>query len=87
MPAGEDFVIATGTGHLVRDFARIAFALVGLNWSDYVRTNLDIIREPRPPLVGDAARFRKACEWPEDRPFEDFIRQLIIDAGGAEFLT
>ncbi len=87
MPAGEDFVVATGEGHLVRDFAKIAFSLVGLNWSDYVRTNLDIIRELRPPLVGDAARFRKACEWPEDRPFEDFIRQLIIDAGGTEFLT
>jgi hypothetical protein len=52
-----------------------------------VRTNLDLIREVRPPLVGDSACFRKACDWPADRSFKDFVRQLIIDAGGAELLT
>jgi GDPmannose 4,6-dehydratase len=87
LPEGGDFVIATGEGHTVREFAETAFAFVGLDWREHVRTNLDLIREVRPPLVGDSACFRKACDWPADRSFKDFVRQLIIDAGGAELLT
>ncbi|MFN0075740.1 MAG: GDP-mannose 4,6-dehydratase [Prosthecobacter sp.] len=87
MPAGEDFIMATGEGHTVGEFAETAFSLVGLNWRDHVRTNADLIREVRPPLVGDDTRFRAACAWTEERSFRDMIRQLIIDAGGAGFLA
>ena len=86
LPAGEDFVIATGVAHTVGQFAETAFALVGLNWSDHVRTKADIIQHVRTPLIGDDTRFRQACGWTEERSFRDLIRQLIIDAGGTDLL-
>lgn len=87
LPAGEDFVIATGKGHTAGEFAETAFDLVGLDWRDHVRTNASLLRESRPPIVGDPSRFQQACGWTEEREFRELIRLLMIDAGGQEFLT
>lgn len=86
LPTGQEFVIATGKGHTAGEFAETAFDLVGLDWRDHVRTNPALLRESRPPLVGDPSRFQQACGWTEERTFRDLIRQLIVDAGGKEFL-
>ncbi len=86
LPAGHDFIIATGEGHTVEEFASLAFAQVGLNWRDHVHVDTCLVKEVRPILIGDPARFRQACGSGHDRSFQELIRQLIIDAGGTEFL-
>ncbi|MFF5211184.1 GDP-mannose 4,6-dehydratase [Streptosporangium sp. NPDC000396] len=60
----DDYVIATGTAYTVRDFAKLAFDRVGLDWADYVRHDS---RYERPAevdaLIGDASKARSVLSW------------------------
>jgi len=86
MPEGGDYVIATGKAHTAAKFVETAFSLVGLDWREHVRADAVAGCKARPLLRGDDTRFRKECDWDEKRSFQDMIRQLIIDAGGQEYL-
>ncbi|APC07775.1 GDP-mannose 4,6-dehydratase [Neomoorella thermoacetica] len=77
-PEPEDYVIATGETHSVREFAEEAFAYIGLDWKDYV------IEDPafyRPAdvelLVGDATRARKKLGWQPRTTFKDLVRLMV----------
>ena len=70
----DDYVLATGTTHSVREFCRLAFARVGLDWEDHVGFDA---RYERPSevdaLEGDATKAREQLGW---KPTVDF-RQLV----------
>lgn len=79
-PAADDYVVATGVSHSVRDLCRIAFAHVGLDYRDHVRTGEAAFRAAEPvPLVGNAAHARDALGW---RPRIDFAHlvAMMVDA-------
>jgi len=60
----EDFVIATGTDFSVKDFVKISFESVGLNWENYVRFDERYLRPTEvDALVGDASRASKKLDW------------------------
>ena len=60
----EDFVVATGTDFSVKDFVKIAFDSVGLNWEDYVRFDERYLRPTEvDALVGDASRAEERLGW------------------------
>lgn len=63
-PTADDYVVATGERHSVRDFASLAFAHVGLDWRDHVETDPQLLRpaEVR-TLRGDAAKARRVLGW------------------------
>ncbi len=76
-PEPGDYVVATGGKHSVRDLARIAFAAVGLDYRDFVRTD-PAYRRPgvETDLVGDASRLR-ALGWRPSLTFEDMIGRMV----------
>jgi GDPmannose 4,6-dehydratase len=76
----EDFVIATGRTHTVRDCVQIAFDAVGLRWEDYVVID-DAFKRPAEVdlLVGDCAKARRELGWEPKTAFEELIR-LMVDA-------
>ncbi len=74
----DDFVIATGKGHTVRDLCQTAFDYVGLNWKDYVVVNQKWVRPTETgPLIGDASKARKALGWKPKTSFKELIEMMV----------
>lgn len=74
----DDFVIATGEAHTVREFAAAAFARVNLDWEDYVRTDP---RYERPSevdaLIGDFSKAERQLGWKPRTTFSDLVIRMV----------
>jgi len=83
LQAGEpaDYVVATGRAHSVGELVELAFAHVGLDWRDHVRTDESLRRGKAElhRLVGDASRARERLAWAPSVTFEELMR-LLVDA-------
>jgi GDPmannose 4,6-dehydratase len=81
----DDYVIATGETHSVRDLAAAAFAHVGLDWREFVRTDASLTRGRAElhNLVGDASKARDLLGWTPRTSFEELIASMV-DADLAE---
>jgi len=81
----DDFVIATGEAHTVRDLCQEAFAYVGLNWEDYVVVNPKFVRPTETgPLIGDANKAKQALGWEPKVTFKELVH-LMVEADLASF--
>jgi len=82
--SADDYVVATGKLHSVRDFCQIAFERVGLNCEDYVVVDPQFYRPAESnPLVGDASKARAVLKWRPTVQFEELVHQMV-DADLAE---
>lgn len=76
----DDFVIATGETHSVREFAEAAFAHVGLDWEQYVRTDPRYERPSEVALLcGDPSKAKSALGWEPKVRFHDLVRIMVDD--------
>lgn len=76
----QDFVIATGTSHTVRDFLRFAFEHAGLDWNEHVRYDERYLRPTEvDDLVGDASKAERLLGWRPQTLTPDLAR-LMVDA-------
>jgi GDPmannose 4,6-dehydratase len=76
----EDFVIATGVEHSVRDCVDIAFAHAGLDPGDHVRIDPRFLRPAEVDhLVGDASKAREKLGWEPRTPFRRLV-EMMVDA-------
>jgi GDPmannose 4,6-dehydratase len=76
----DDYVIATGKKHSVRDFLDIAFRHVGLNWQDHVRVDPKLLRPADVnTLCGDAGKAREILKWEPDVTLTE-LAQMMVDA-------
>jgi GDPmannose 4,6-dehydratase len=76
----DDFVIATGESHTVREFATLAFEHVGLDWERYLEIDPRYYRPAEVDyLMGDAAKARRVLGWEPKTSFEELVR-LMVDA-------
>lgn len=74
----SDYVIATGEAHSVEDFARLAFAHVGLNWRDFVRVDPSLLRPAEVDhLVGDATKARRELGWEPTVGFAELVALMV----------
>jgi len=74
----EDYVIATAEAHSVREFVKIAFDYVGLNWKDYVVIDKTLYRPAEVSLLmGDYAKARKKLGWKPTVKFEELVRMMV----------
>lgn len=74
----DDYVIATGEAHTVREFCQETFALLGMDWEKHVRYDA---RYERPSevdlLVGDPAKAKKQLNWEPKVRFKDLVRIMV----------
>jgi GDPmannose 4,6-dehydratase len=79
-PEADDYVIATGVSHSVRQCVEIAFDQAGLRWQDHVAID-DSLKRPAEVdlLVGDYAKAEQQLGWRPKTDFEALIR-LMVDA-------
>jgi GDPmannose 4,6-dehydratase len=79
-PAPDDYVIATGEAHTVREFCALAFRHVGLDYREYVITDARYFRPTEVDhLVGNAAKARTRLGWEPKMKFAELVR-LMVDA-------
>jgi GDPmannose 4,6-dehydratase len=76
----DDFVIATGRTHTVRQCVELAFERVGLDWQQYVKLDDAFLRPAEVDLlVGDPTKARELLGWEPETSFEELIA-LMVDA-------
>jgi GDPmannose 4,6-dehydratase len=74
----DDYVIATGESHSVRDFAALAFDHVGLDWEKYVKIDERFMRPAEvPDLRGDASKARARLGWAPETSFEALVHMMV----------
>jgi GDPmannose 4,6-dehydratase len=74
----EDYVIATGEQHSVRDFAKEAFGYVGLNYQDHVVVDPQFLRPADvETLLGDAAKAKDRLGWTCKVTFKELVHEMV----------
>ncbi len=74
----DDYVIASGEMHTVREFAEVAFALVGLDWREHVAVDRRYFRASEvDELCGDASKAARTLGWQARTRFEDLVRLML----------
>ena len=75
----DDYVIATGVTHSVRDFVAAAFACVGINdWEAYVEVDPRYLRPAEVDrLIGDASKARQQFGWRPKVTFEELVQMMV----------
>ncbi len=76
--APDDFVIATGVKHSVRELCELAFGHVGLNWEDHVEVDQALIRPADVnTLCGDPRKAREQLGWEPEVSFAELVRMMV----------
>lgn len=74
----DDYVIATGITHSIRELLELAFSKVNLNWEDYVQIDQNLIRpKDHITLLGDASKAKKLLGWEPKVSFEELIDKMV----------
>jgi GDPmannose 4,6-dehydratase len=74
----DDFVVATGETHTVREFCELAFAHVGLDYKDYVTSDPRFLRPAEVDLlIGDASKAKKVLNWSPKTSFKDLVAMMV----------
>ena len=77
-PDPDDYVIATGESHTVREFLDLAFKTAGLEWKDYVVADERFLRPAEVPhLRGNSAKARRVLGWAPQTSFEELVREMV----------
>lgn len=76
--APDDYVVATGEGHSVREFLDEAFGLAGLDWKKYVEINPRYFRPSETnDFIGDASKARQTLGWQPKVKFKELVRIML----------
>ncbi len=76
----DDYVVATGKAHSVREFCEFAFSRLGLDYRDYVREDPSAYRPVEPtPLVGSAVKASRKLGWKPEVDFKELV-YMMVDA-------
>jgi GDPmannose 4,6-dehydratase len=76
----SDYVVATGVGATVKDFAEASFARVGINWQDHVEVDQKYIRPTEvDALIGDPSKAKEQLKWEAKTHWRE-LAELMTDA-------
>ncbi len=74
----EDYLVATGETHTVREFCRLAFDRVGKNWEKYVRVHPDFLRPAEVDLlIGDPRKAQSKLGWKPKVKFAELVTMMV----------
>jgi GDPmannose 4,6-dehydratase len=77
-PDPDDYVIATGETHSVREFAELAFSMAGLDYRDFVVTDPELYRPAEVNvLTGDASKAKARLGWIPKTGFSNLVRAML----------
>jgi GDPmannose 4,6-dehydratase len=74
----DDYVIATGVSHSVRQLVEVAFGHAGLSWQEHVRTDPAMLRPAEVDhLIGDASKAKRVLGWQPRVSFEQLVAMMV----------
>jgi GDPmannose 4,6-dehydratase len=74
----DDYVVATGETHSVREFLQLAFTHAGLDWNDHIATDPRYFRPAEVDLlVGDSRKARQQLGWEPKTRFADLVKLMV----------
>jgi GDPmannose 4,6-dehydratase len=74
----DDYVVATGETHSVREFVEAVFNMLGLDWGKYVKIDPRYFRPAEVDLLlGDAGKARKVLGWKPKVSFQDLVKMMV----------
>lgn len=74
----DDFIVATGETHTVRELCKVAFSHVGLSWKKYVRVDKRFIRPTETgPLIGDYSKAKRILGWKPKVSFQELVGIMV----------
>ena len=74
----DDYVVATGVSHSVKDFVEMAFSAAGLYWRDHVKTDERFMRPAEvPELRGDASKAGAKLGWRPKTSLEELVEMMV----------
>jgi len=74
----DDYVVATNETHSVKEFVKLAFGYVGLNWEKYVKIDKDLYRPSEVHLLkGDYSKARKKLNWKPSVKFGELVKMMV----------
>jgi GDPmannose 4,6-dehydratase len=77
-PTPDDYVIATGETHSVREFLEEAFGIVGLDWQKYVEIDPKYFRPAEVDLlIGDSSKAKEKLGWEPKVKFKDLVKMMV----------
>jgi GDPmannose 4,6-dehydratase len=77
-PEADDFVIATGESHSVRELVEVAFHHAGLDWQKYVKLDPRFLRPAEVDhLIGDPAKAQRVLGWKPEVDFTGLVRMMV----------
>jgi GDPmannose 4,6-dehydratase len=77
-PEPDDYVVATGETHSVREFAELAFACAGLDYREHIGVDHNLFRPAEVNiLLGDASKARKVLGWRHSIGFQELVREMV----------
>ncbi|HEX4948620.1 MAG TPA: GDP-mannose 4,6-dehydratase [Blastocatellia bacterium] len=90
----DDYVVATGETHSVREFCELAFSQAGLDYRDFVKVDETFYRPAEVDLlVGDATKARQVLGWSPQYSFQDLVSEMVqsdleaMARGGSKYQT
>jgi GDPmannose 4,6-dehydratase len=77
-PEPDDYVVATGENHTVRELVEIAFSHAGLDWRQFVQLDSSLLRPAEVELlIGDPAKARERLGWRPKVSFGELVRMMV----------
>jgi len=74
----DDFVIGTGKMHSVKDFAKLAFSHVGLDYKKHIKINKNLLRPAEvDTLCADFKKATKILKWKPNIPFKKLVEEMV----------
>ena len=74
----EDFVIATGKQHSVKEFAKLAFSLLGLDYKKYIKINKALNRPSEVhSLLGNCSKAKRKLKWKPKIQFKQLVKNMV----------
>lgn len=73
----DDYVVATGVPHTVRDFVEVAFRCVGLDYRKHVRVRPDLLTKNIETRLGDSGRLRRRTGWSPMVTFDEMVQRMV----------
>ena len=77
-PAAGDYVVASGETHSVREFADLAFSLLGMDYKRYVTTDPNLLRPAEVDILqGDPTLAKRVLGWDYRMSFHDLVKEMV----------
>jgi GDPmannose 4,6-dehydratase len=74
----DDYVVATGDSHSVRDLVEVAFGHVGLDWKSHVRLDPKLLRPAEVDhLIGESSKARQKLGWTPEIDFQGLVTMMV----------